>query len=63
MMKKQLYQSPLATYVDVENEGIICDSVRLNLRVKGLRNINDPDNWDVDDEGNPIEPEEFFFKS
>ena len=62
-MKKRLYQSPLATFVDVEQEGFICDSVRLNVRVKGLKNVNDPDNWELDDEGDPVAPEEFFFKS
>jgi len=58
-MKKRLYQSPLATIVDVEHEGLICDSVRLNLRVKPLENMNDPSNWEDEDEA----PESFWIKS
>lgn len=54
-MKKRYYQSPRVTFVDVEQEGLICDSVRLNLRVKELDHVND---FDGD-----VAPEEFYFKS
>ena len=56
-MKKQLYLSPHITFTDVEQEGLICTSVRFNLKVQELENINDK--TFEDDET----PEEFYFKS
>lgn len=56
MMKKRYYQSPRVTLVNVDQEGLICDSVRLNVRIKELDNMN------YLEEGEEAS-EEFFFKS
>ena len=55
MMKKRLYQSPRATFTDVEQERIICASPVFNVQVKDYNNINDYSTEEA--------PEDFYFKS
>lgn len=41
---KKTYQVPHVTVAEVDLEGIICDSVILNVRVNSLENMNNPNN-------------------
>jgi hypothetical protein len=54
-MKKRLYLSPQVTFTEVEQEGLICASPILNVKVKELDHVNDY-------EGD-VAPEDFYFKS
>ena len=55
---KKTYQAPHVTVADVDLEGLICQSVRFNLQVKELQNMNDPEDSDGSFNG-----EVFYFES
>ena len=57
-MKKRYYLSPRATFTEVDQEGLICASPVLNVQVKGLKNMNDPESLE---EGEELE--DFYFGS
>ena len=44
LKSKKIYLSLVTTVAEVDLEGIICDSVILNVRVNSLENMNNPDN-------------------
>ena len=44
LKSKKIYLSPVTTVAEVDLEGIICDSVILNVRVNSLDNMNNPNN-------------------
>ena len=44
LKSKKIYLSPVTTVAEVDLEGIICDSVILNVRVNSLENMNNPNN-------------------
>lgn len=52
-MIKERYMSPRVTFTDVEQEGLLCNSIRLNLHMQELENMNAVEDSD----------EEFYFKS
>ena len=54
---KEIYHSPRTVVSDVDLEGIICGSVRFNVRAKSLENMNDPNGSNYD------ENEKFYFES
>ncbi len=55
-MKKKQYVSPATRVVQAyDSEGVICNSIRLNIHVYQLDNMN------ADEEA--LEEEEFYFKS
>ena len=39
---RKTYQSPRTKVAEVDLEGLICNSVRFNVRVNPLENMNDP---------------------
>ena len=41
---KKDYLVPHVTVTEVDLEGLICNSVRFNIRVDSLENMNDPNN-------------------
>ena len=41
---KKTYEAPHVTVTEVDLEGLICNSVRFNIRVDSLENMNDPRN-------------------
>ena len=41
---RKTYQSPCTKVAEVDLEGLICNSVRFNVRVNSLENMNDSDN-------------------
>ncbi len=42
--QKRVYDSPHTKVVEVDLEGVICDSVIFNVRVNSLENMNNPNN-------------------
>ena len=55
-MKKRYYLSPRVTFTEVDQEGLICASPTIHVRVKDYDNINDY--------GEGVEaPEQFYFGS
>lgn len=41
---RKTYQVPRAAVSEVDLEGLICNSVRFNIQVNELENMNDPNN-------------------
>ena len=54
---RKTYQSPCTKVTEVDLEGLICNSVRFNVQVNELQNMNDPEN------ATAVEGEEFYFES
>lgn len=54
---KRVYDSPHTIVAEADLEGIICSSVRFNVRSRSLENMNDPTGSNYD------ENEEFYFES
>ena len=58
---KKTYQAPRFTVAEVDLEGLVCSSVRFNVQVNSLENMNDP--------GDPLKgtgdasDEVFYFES
>jgi hypothetical protein len=40
---RKTYQSPCTKVTEVDLEGLICQSLRFNVRARSLENMNDPD--------------------
>ena len=55
---RKTYQSPRTKVAEVDLEGLICNSVRFNVQVNELQNMNDPD-----DAIAPANGEVFYFES
>lgn len=52
--QKKDYLAPNTLVSEVDLEGIICGSVRFNVRARSLENMNDPD-------GDNYDPNEVFY--
>ena len=39
---KKIYQTPHTAVTEVDLEGLVCNSVRFNVQVNSLENMNDP---------------------
>lgn len=42
LKKKKTYKAPLTAVSEVDLEGLVCSSVRFNVQVDSLENMNDP---------------------
>lgn len=58
---KKTYQVPHVTVADVDLEGLICNSVRFNVQVNSLENMNNP--TDPTKGVGDAEGEVFYFES
>ena len=59
--KRKAYESPHTKVAQVDLEGLICNSVRFNVQVNSLKNMNDP-NDPLKGVGD-AEGEVFYFES